>query len=50
MGKYLVELWLDGYDDEEKREEAELEFIQEQLDFSGSSVKVTKVTEDKDGN
>jgi hypothetical protein len=47
MGKYIVELWLDGYDSEEEREIAELEFIKEQLDFSGSSVKVTKI-EDSD--
>ena len=42
MGKYLVELWLDGYDTDEEREAAELVFIEEQLDFSASSVKVKK--------
>jgi len=45
MGKYLVELWLDGYESDAEREQAELAFIEEQLDFSGSSVKVTKVAE-----
>jgi hypothetical protein len=47
MGKYLVELWLDGYDSEEEREAAELSFIEESLDFSASSVKVTKIEEEK---
>jgi hypothetical protein len=47
MGKYLVELWLDGYENEEEREEAELAFIEEQLNFSASSVKVTKVEDEK---
>ena len=46
MGKYLVELWLDGYDNEEEREAAEKQFIEEQLDFSASSVKVTKVKDE----
>jgi len=46
MGVYRVELWLDGYDDEVEREAAELEFIKDQLDFSASSVKVTKISEE----
>lgn len=46
MGKYLVELWLDGYENEEEAEAAQLEFIREQLNFSGSSVKITKIEEE----
>ena len=46
MGKYLVELDLDGYEDEAEQEAAEVEFIYEQLNFSASSVKVSKLVED----
>jgi len=42
MPKFLVELWLDGYETEEEEEKACEEFIKEQLDFAGTSVKVTK--------
>ena len=45
MGYYLVDLWLDGYDNDEDREKAELEFIKEQLDMCSSSVKVAEVPE-----
>ena len=49
MPKFIVELWLDGYDTEEEMEEACAEFIYEQLNFSASSVKITKLdTEDSD--
>ncbi len=43
MAKFLVELWLDGYDNEEDRKEAEKEFIYEQLNMTASSVKVTEL-------
>ena len=43
MGKYLVELSLDGYETEEEEKAACLVFIEEQLDFSASSVKVTEL-------
>ena len=43
MAKFMVELWLDGYDSEEEMENACEEFIREQLDFSASSVKITKM-------
>lgn len=45
MPKFLVELVLDGYETEKEMEDACLEFIEEQLNFSASSVKVTKVEE-----
>lgn len=43
MPKYLVDLWLDGYETEEEENEACIAFIKEQLDFSASSVKVIKL-------
>ena len=46
MAKFLVELWLDGYETEEEMEAACEEFIYEQLNFSASSIKITKVEED----
>ena len=43
MAKFIVDLWLDGYEDEEEMEAACEEFIYEQLNFSASSVKITKL-------
>ena len=46
--KFIVDLWLDGISDDEdskEMEEACLEFIKEQLDFSASSVKVERYYE-----
>lgn len=43
MSKFLVELWLDGYDNEKEMEEACEEFIYEQLNITASSVTVTKI-------
>lgn len=48
MGKFLVELWLDGYDTEEEAELAGEEFIFDQLDMTASSVKVIRITEEQD--
>jgi hypothetical protein len=42
MAKFVVDLWLDGYEDEKEREEAEAEFIYEQLNMTASSVKIKK--------
>ena len=47
MPKFLVELWLDGYETEEEMEEACEVFIREQLDFAASSVKVTKLPKEE---
>lgn len=44
--KFLVDLWLDGYEDEEEREAACLEFITEALDFTASSVSAEKYDEE----
>ena len=46
MAKFIVELFLDGYDTQEEQEAACLEFIEEQLNFSASSVKVTPIKEE----
>lgn len=46
--KFIVDLWLDGVSDDENSEEMEeacLEFIEEQLNFSASSVKVERYYE-----
>jgi hypothetical protein len=43
MPKFIVDLWLDGYDSEEEMEKACEKFMEDQLDFTASSVKVEKV-------
>jgi len=45
MPKFIVDLWLDGYETEEEMEDACEEFIYEQLNFSASSVKIERVNE-----
>lgn len=45
MAKFIVDLWLDGYETEEEMEEACAEFIYEQLNFAGSGVRITKMEE-----
>ena len=45
MPFFLVEYWLDGYEDEKAMAEACAEAIDDQLDFSGSSVKVFPMSE-----
>lgn len=47
MPKFLVDLWLDGYDSEEEMAKACEEFIYDQLNFAGSGVSIKKVTEDE---
>ena len=49
MGKYLLDFWLDGYENEEEREKAELEFIYDQLNFTASSVKITPISSTDEG-
>ena len=43
MGKFVVDLCLDGYENKDDQEKAELIFIQEQLNISASSVSVKKL-------
>ncbi len=50
MSKYIVELWLDGYENDVDRTKAEGEFIYEQLNFSASSVKVTPLITQSNSN
>ena len=47
MTKFIVDLWLDGYDSEEEHDVACKEFIYEQLNFSASSVTVTEIKENE---
>lgn len=47
MSKFIVDLWMDGYDSEEEMEEACPEFIYEQLNFSASSVSIKKLNNDE---
>lgn len=44
MPKFIVDLWLDGYETEEEANAAAKEFIDDQLNFSGSSVQIQEVT------
>ena len=46
MPKYIVDLWLDGYDTEEEMEKACDEFIYDQLNFAASSVRVKRIEEE----
>jgi hypothetical protein len=43
MPKFIVDLWIDGYETEEAMEAACEEFIYEQLNFTASSVKITRI-------
>lgn len=45
MPKFIVDLWLDGYDTEEEMVKACEEFIYEQLNMTASSVKIKKIEE-----
>jgi hypothetical protein len=47
MPKYIIDLWLDGYDTEKEMEDACDGFIDEQLDMTASCVKITKITDDQ---
>lgn len=49
MPKFLVDLWLDGYESEEEMTLACEEWIYDQLNFTASSVTVTRIN-DKDDN
>ncbi len=46
MPKFIVEMWMDGYETEEEMKAACKEFMYEQLDFSASSVKITELPEE----
>lgn len=43
MPKFMVDLWLDGYTNPDELEEACEDFIYEQLNFSGSDVKIQNI-------
>ena len=48
MPKFIVDLWLDGYETEEEMAEACEQFIYDQLNFSGSGVKVIRIEDDEE--
>ena len=43
MAKYLIDFWVDGYDDESERTQAGKEIIEEYLNHSWSGIKVLKI-------
>ena len=43
MPRFIVDLWLDGYETEEEMEAACETIIYEQLNFSGSDVHIQKL-------
>ena len=45
MAKFIVELWLDGYDSEEDMDDACAEFIYEQLSMTASNVEIKEYEE-----
>lgn len=44
--KMLIDIWLDGYKTEEESKKACVEFVEEQLDMTASSIKVLWVEGD----
>ena len=50
MPRFIVDLWLDGYDVEEEMVAACEEFIYEQLNFAASEVKVKRIDDDLDND
>lgn len=45
--KMLIDLWMDGYETEEEHKKACIAFVEEQLDFAGSSVKIVEIEGEK---
>ena len=45
MGKFIVDLWLDGYEDAAEADKAAEEFIYEQLNMTASCVNITRFNE-----
>ena len=46
MPKFIVDLWLDGYDTEEEMNDACEVFIYDQLIFTATSVKIERIEND----
>jgi len=47
MTRFIVDLWLDGYETEEEMIQACEEFIYEQLNFAGSSVHIERIDDNE---
>lgn len=45
MTKFVIDLWLDGYETEEEMVAGCKEFIENALNFSGSSISIRELTE-----
>ena len=45
MPQFLVDLWLDGYNNEKDMEDACIEFIEQELTMASSSVQITQIKE-----
>lgn len=50
MPKFIVDLWLDGYETEEEMEAACKEFIYDSLNFTASSVKIEYIGPSEEEN
>jgi hypothetical protein len=48
MPRFIVDLWLDGYENEEEMADACEEFIHDQLSFTASSVKIERIETEPD--
>jgi hypothetical protein len=48
MAKFLIELFLDGYNSEDEMIEACKSFIEDSLNMSASSIKILKVIKDEE--
>ena len=48
MARFIIDLWLDGYETPEEMNEACISFIDEQLDISASSVGILGQIEEQD--
>ena len=46
MAKYLIDFWVDGYEDESERAEAGKEIIEEYLNHCWSSIKILEIIEE----
>ena len=47
MARFIVDLWLDGYDTDQEADIACQQFIEENLDTSVGQVSVTRITDDE---
>ena len=46
MARFIIDLWLDGYDNEEKMISACIEYLNDSLTMTASSYKLIKIIKD----